>query len=77
MQLTDKIDRLIQFANHRIDYIKRNNLNEFKYPLDDIWSIGYDKGYIAGLYKYIDDLNHLKSIILNNELNINLDDDDV
>jgi hypothetical protein len=77
MQLINKIDRLIQFANHRIDYLKKNDLKEFNYPLDDIWSIGYDKGYIASLYKYIDDLNNLKSIISDNELNINIDDDDV
>lgn len=77
MQIIDIVDRLIQFAKYRIDHLKKNDLEEFNRSLDNIWSIGYDKGYIAALYKSIDDLNYLKSIITYNELNINIDDDDV
>jgi len=74
MQLTDKIEELIRLANHRIDYIKMHSFkNSTRYPADDIWSIGYDKGYIAGFQKYIDDLSYLKKIIIE----INKDDDDV
>jgi len=74
MQLTDKIEELIRLANYRIDHIKLQSIkNSTKYPADDIWSSGYDKGYIAGLLKYIDDLYYLKNIIIE----INKDDDDV
>jgi hypothetical protein len=74
MQLIEKIDELIKFGNFRIDYIKIKSIkNNCKDADGDIWSAGYDKGYIAGLQKYIDELTELKNYLIE----INKDDDDV
>jgi hypothetical protein len=69
MQLIDKIDDLINFAHYRIDFLEI----EIQKCRDDLWDRGYHRGYIAALYKYTDDLNNLKNIIIE----INKDDDDV
>jgi len=70
MQLINKIDELIKFANHRIDYLKSNKRIS---TINGYYNEGYDKGYIAGMYKYIDDLTCLKVILIE----IQKDDDDV
>jgi hypothetical protein len=70
MQLINKIDELIKFANHRIDYLKANPRIS---TIDGYWNEGYDKGYIAAMHKYLDDMCNLKNIIIE----INKDDDDV
>jgi len=64
------IDELIEFAHHRIDYLRidKNDKN-----INNLWDDGYHSGYIAAMHKYINDLVYLK----NRLININLDDDDV
>jgi len=71
MQLISKIDNLIQLAHYRIKFIEDGYF--YNSSEAGIWNRGYDKGYIAGLLKYIDDLSKLKNIIIE----INKDDDDV
>jgi hypothetical protein len=75
MRLINEIDNLIQLAHHRIKFIE----DSYFYHSSEagVWNRGYDKGYIAGLLKYIDDLNHLKNIMLNISLIQFGDDDDV
>ena len=67
MQLIDKIDELIKFAHHRIDYIKID-LNKKNINIDR-WDSGYHSGYIAAMHKYISDLKYLKIYITMNNLN--------
>jgi hypothetical protein len=69
MQLTDKIDDLIKWANHRIDFLE----NKIQKSDIDIWDRYYNRGYITSQKKYIDDLKNLKNIIIE----IEKDDDDV
>jgi hypothetical protein len=69
MQLTDKIDDLIKWANHRIDFLEI----EIQKSDNDIWDRYYNRGYLASQKKYVDDLKNLKNIIIE----INKDDDDV
>jgi hypothetical protein len=71
MQLINKIDELIKFAHHRIDYLKID-YNDKNINIDN-WDDGYHTGYIAAMNKYISDLKNLKNILIN----INLDNDDV
>lgn len=71
MRLVNEIDNLIQLAHHRIKFIEDSYF--YVSSEDGAWNRGYDKGYIAGLLKYIDDLSKLKNIIIE----INKDDDDV
>jgi predicted heme/steroid binding protein len=69
MQLINKIDDLIKWANHRIDFLKI----DYDVKNLDRWDDGYHRGYIAAMNRYVDDLNNLKNIIIE----INKDDDDV
>jgi hypothetical protein len=71
MPLINKIDNLIELAHHRIKFIEDTYLYDSSEA--GIWNRGYEKGYTAGLLKYIDDLSKLKNIIIE----INKDDDDV
>jgi len=68
MQLIDKLDELIKFANGRIDYTR---IKLTKYG--DRWDDGYYRGYIAAMSRYLDDIKNLKNIIIE----IDKDDDDV
>jgi hypothetical protein len=71
MELIHKIDLMIKYANYRIQKLNENSYEVGS--IDAYWNKGYDNGYIAALYKYIDDLSYLKDIIIE----INKDDDDV